>query len=231
MKRMPSATRSAIQRVAHSYSADISVSAANIACFISVQCLFFLFIASRKYLETVKDKTSLLKPFVDKSNVVGKRVCAHASDFVTTNREEVKRHAADRFKRNRTLIAKSAMLFVLPIVIVSVIAGLYARRAGIWQRTHSIMLLLAVLCFSTELVIFVVLFQTYVIVGDYELLYTYFTSNFHSDDNRLAEVDKVRQLAKASGEIASVLDTLDMDTLLLELQASTIAPATKATDD
>jgi hypothetical protein len=57
------------------HPASLSTIFANIAFFVTFQCIFFYLVVSKKYEETLTDKAGIIKPYVENSPYLGKLLC------------------------------------------------------------------------------------------------------------------------------------------------------------
>ena len=158
--------------------ASLSNVSANIVCFIVFQCLFFYFVASKQYDSLVIEKATFLQGFFQTSPLVGKIACAKMQTDLNKVVKEIELKKIERQKENVEQLKNTAINFVVPAGIISVILASIAIYKNKWKSSHTLALVLIAACFSTELVIYLAVFKTHIILGDYELLKMIFDKKY-----------------------------------------------------
>ena len=157
------------ERILVTQSANISITAANIACFIIFQCIFFYFVASTQLDRLVLDKGSTLSTFTKTSPVLKHLLCSKLRDQLKVPEETLKTRQKERNKQNIKSLVNVASPFVIPFTIVSIATAITSIRNGLWTKVHNVSMIFVVLCFTTELLIFLAVFQTHEIIGEWEV--------------------------------------------------------------
>lgn len=157
---------------------NISLLCANVACFIVCQCLFFYYVGSTQYDNMLQDKVRFIKGFLDESPVLGPVTCVRINDLLSKSRATAKAEMTTRLKKNRRLLMGESSWFIVPCILVAVVAGILAHRKGRWSSEHNWSLALIAGCFTTEIFIYFGLFRTHQVVGDYEIIKMIFESKF-----------------------------------------------------
>jgi len=150
--------------------AGISNTCANIVCFIVFQCIFFYFVASKQYDSLVLEKATFIETFLKNSPVAGRIMCTQMKKSADDMKNIIDVKAKERKEKNIKSLKSTAALFVIPAAIIALLSAGYAINKNKWTRSHTLALILIAGCFTTEFIIYIAVFRTHVILGDYELL-------------------------------------------------------------
>jgi len=213
--------------------ANITIVSANICCFIVFQCLFFYFVASKQFENLIYDKSDIMKPFLEKSPVIGKLICSsmkktanklekkllnvrwkyigdsqikyefedhdyrlsniyesstlknkilktNSIDIPGLQEKSIVKSGKHYFQsvhistalneENIETLKKTAFPYVSTCGIICIVCLIISLSNKIWTKSHSIALALVATCFTTEFVIYITLFKTHQIVGDWYII-------------------------------------------------------------
>ena len=149
-------------------STNLALVAANVVCFVFFQCAFFYLVGSRLFEKVLHDKGSILR------NVLGAAAAeerAHFCAYVKKNAGSVDPSVAHkRDRHNRALLLRISLPIIAVSLVVMAVCMVLAIRRGAWTRSHSMSLCIILLCFLTEIYLYLVVIRNYDIVGDLELL-------------------------------------------------------------
>lgn len=159
-------------------SLDAVVSMSNVLFFMTVQILFFWFIASRQVDEVVRSKAEVLLLLRRRMEGEGMTFPVQLLDTVVLDGIGKHRSAASEERRNRNRLNLSLTLrWILPpiLVVAAVLSALYVynRRAGrSFTPAHWIGMALVILAYGTELLFFLFVVRPYIMVSDSDVFCT-----------------------------------------------------------
>ena len=154
-------------------SNNMIINVSNIICFITIQTLFFYFIASKQFNKLLIDKTEIVSSYISHDPDLR----AHANqyfhgeewkDITNTGKQQTKL----RTKANVSLINRK----IVPLVLVAVcILGCFVYKLTHnnepWSRIDTILLTLVLGAFTTEFLFFIGIVSQYQHYGDHAIYY------------------------------------------------------------
>tara|TARA_B100000945_G_C20364172_1_gene588707 strand:+ start:683 stop:1231 length:549 start_codon:yes stop_codon:yes gene_type:complete len=148
----------------------MTIIAANIVCFIIFQCLFFYFIASKQFENLVMEKGKSPKVFIQNSPVIGKYICKKMkSDNAEKLQNSIDKNKELQSKNKLTLI-ETAKWYVIIGSVIGILCYIYSIKNNLWKKNHTFGMLLIAGCFTTELIYYLAVFKTHIVIGDWEII-------------------------------------------------------------
>lgn len=150
-------------------SIDYILILCNFCFFIVVQTLFFKFIASELVLTIIVDKIKNLKNFRG-INLLLKNFISNSD--IELLEKKGKQDKKNRDYKNNILIIRSIIPIVLFLLFIIFALIIFSKKKGNkWYPYHTKLLFTIIFAFSSELLIFFLLFRKYDFISLFELLY------------------------------------------------------------
>lgn len=149
---------------------DIIPILVNVLYFMSIQTIFFLFVASKQFENVLKDKLEFVKTLSENNNIV------------KTYFEEIKTKYV--YKKDFTEIINqrnnynNSILFIycgIPIIIATILLliTLYKKSEREWNKVDSLSIMFVTIAYATELFLFFCVITQYIYIGDMNLIYNF----------------------------------------------------------
>lgn len=161
-------------------SNNMIINVSNIICFVTIQTMFFYFVASKQFNMVLKDKTEIASSYISQEPTLREMALAYfnSQDW----KELVAQGNKQRLQRDRAnlqLIWKK----IGPIVVIAfvVLCGFilklnYYPANTTWTRTDTILLVLVLGAFTTEFLFFIGIVSQYQHYGDHAIYHNLLTS-------------------------------------------------------
>ena len=155
-------------------SNNMVINISNIICFITIQTLFFYFIASKQFNELLIDKTGIVSSYIshDQDLRFGANQYFHGPEWKDIL-EKGQQQSKTRTNANLSLIKRK----IVPLIIAAIcVLGCFVYKlknnSEPWSRTDTILLTLVMGAFTTEFLFFIGIVSQYQHYGDHAIYYT-----------------------------------------------------------
>jgi hypothetical protein len=159
----------------------------NILFFITVQTLFFKFIASKLFEIVLEDKVDILNEYVKYDEQQKEKIKVYMEKEET--KELVKKGSEQEKKRdklNNKLIMKwIGIPFVIVIIIFIASVARLKLQGKYWNKIHTGLLLLVVSAYLTELFVFFGIVKQYQFYGDQQIYSTLYNNLYNESKSEL----------------------------------------------
>lgn len=168
----------------------------NIGFFMSVQIIFFYFIASKQLDTIIKSKVDILKNFITYDTTESTYLKKEIKEYTSNNDFKKKLHASQQTKNKRMEINKLILFqklkyFLIPILIIIILLTIYIiysnnKNDKSLSVSNKILIFFVLFAFTTELIFYFTIVNNYQFTGDIEILnilYKSIASNFNNNSN------------------------------------------------
>lgn len=166
-------------------SIDYILLLCNFCFFIIVQTLFFRFVASELVLTIIIDKIKNLKNFRGINALFGSFI---SNSELETLKEKGESDRKARNSKNNMLIIKSIAPISGFLLLIIIFLILFSYKKGNkWYLYHTKLLFTIVFAFSSELLIFFLLFRKYDFISVFELFYNILVKQQTNNTNEIID--------------------------------------------
>ena len=155
---------------------NVSIACANLACYVAMTAAFFATVGSKQYDMTVLDKAEYARLYASyASKETRAMICDQRRKMLDSIKAKADDQKTRREKANTELLRKRIGPVVMLFTVLAVFFFFKSNKPNVgpvssqWTTSHSTLLGLVLLCFSTELFVFGGVLLPYEKIGDTEI--------------------------------------------------------------
>ena len=72
--------------------------------------------------------------------------------------------------KNKLTLIETAKWYVIIGSVIGILCYIYSIKNNLWKKNHTFGMLLIAGCFTTELIYYLAVFKTHIVIGDWEII-------------------------------------------------------------
>jgi len=143
----------------------------NVMFFMSIQTIFFLYVASKQFENVLINKINIIKVLSENNPYIKSLIQNYKNSYISNKNFDIIISERERYNNEILLIYCGIPMIVISIILLYIIFFMKSDKA--WNNVDTLSLFFVTLAYLTELFLFFCIITQYIFIGDVNLIFNF----------------------------------------------------------